>query len=118
MSTQARKLRNNAVYLRHLADVAERDMTPAQLEAERVERVAAESGEDGYDTNDVAHWPLLPEALRLAAKVQYEAANALEDAEELLEHAQADYKSNVAAAQKWDWYDEAYEGFCDSAVAA
>ena len=99
MTREIKKLREHADYLRHCANVAEREyVAPAPL---------------GDDEEQEERLEPLYVRLREAADKVIEAARFLEDAEQILEYADDLSRWALAEAKNQDWYDDAYVGFCD-----
>lgn len=103
MDTDIKKLRVRASYLRHCAEVAERNFVPPTV------------AED--DDEDEAPKPLHVR-LREAASEAIAAASALEMANDLWQYANDSNRAAMDEAKKLDWYDDAYTSFCDGVAAA
>lgn len=103
MDTDIKKLRQRALYLRHYAEVAERNFVPPTI--------AEDEDEDETPTP-------LHVRLREAANEAIVAANALERANDLWEYADDLNRAVLEEAKKLDWYEDAFTGFFDGMAAA
>ena len=103
MDTDIKKLRQRAFYLRHCAEVAERNFVPPTV------------AED--DDEDEIPKPLHVR-LREAATEALAAASALEMANDLCQCAADMQRAALDEAKKLDWYDDANTGFCDGMAAS
>ncbi len=103
MDTDEKKLRQRALYLRHCADVAERNFVPPAISED----------EDEAETPKPLHV-----RLREAATEAIAAASALEMANDLWQYADDLNRAVLDEAKKLDWYDDAYTGFYDGMAAA
>lgn len=102
MDTDVKKLRQRALYLRHCAEVAERNFVPPTITED----------EDEDETPKPLHV-----RLREAATEAIAAASALEMANDLLQYADDLNRAALDEAKKLDWYDDAYTGFCEGMAA-
>jgi hypothetical protein len=100
MNNEIKALSQRVDFLRHCADVAERNyVAPAA---------------PMVDEDDIEDAPLQPlhERLRFAATQARELQRALESIEELREYVDDINRSATEEAKKQEWYDDAYTGFC------